>query len=259
MAPPSHPATDDSSTEDDAASQTTEDDPQVPEAQQHVAPSPQAQLHPPPQPAPVASPPAPPNPPTTAQARVRPRYELKHTLRGHTMSISSVKFSSDGMLLASCGRRPFPSSFFLPRLACMMNTCDYSRTFFSSFREAADNIAKIWSPFSGELIRNLSGHTEGLSDISWSPNSVHLATASDDHTIRIWDVDSVCTYLNIIHETKRSHVLNRGMCGKGVTSKVLKGHSSHVFCINYNTEGTQLVSGGCEGDVRIWNAAKGAY
>ena len=43
-----------------------------------------------------------------------------------------------------------------------------------------------------------------------------------------------------------------------MTSKVLKGHTSYVFCINYNTEGTQLVSGGCEGDVRIWNAAKGA-
>lgn len=45
---------------------------------------------------------------------------------------------------------------------------------------------------------------------------------------------------------------------KGLTSKVLKGHTSYVFCVNYNTEGTQLVSGGCEGDVRIWNAAKGA-
>jgi WD40 repeat protein len=44
---------------------------------------------------------------------------------------------------------------------------------------------------------------------------------------------------------------------KGLTSRVLKGHSSYVFCINYNTEGTQLVSGGCDGDVKIWNAAKG--
>ena len=45
---------------------------------------------------------------------------------------------------------------------------------------------------------------------------------------------------------------------KGLTSKVLKGHSSYVFCVNYNTEGTQLVSGGCDSDVKIWNAAKGA-
>jgi len=47
------------------------------------------------------------------------------------------------------------------------------------------------------------------------------------------------------------------MWWKGLTSRVLKGHTSYVFCINYNTEGTQLVSGGCDGDVKIWNTAKG--
>jgi COMPASS component SWD3 len=124
-----------------------------------------------------------------------------------------------------------------------------------SLEKAADNVAKIWSPFSGELIRNLNGHTKGLSDIAWSPNSVYLATASDDHTIRIWDVDSVCTCLNNKHET----FAQPWFLWKGMTSKVLKGHTSYVFCVNYNTEGTQLVSGGCDGDVKIWNAAKGAH
>src|SRR6266851_6066813 len=64
----------------------------------------------------------------------------------------------------------------------------------------------------------------------------------------------VC-YLRKIHEN--TSVLNP-VLWKGLTSRVLKGHSSYVFCINYNTEGTQLVSGGCDGDVKIWNAAKGA-
>jgi hypothetical protein len=50
---------------------------------------------------------------------------------------------------------------------------------------------KIWSPYTGELIRNLNGHTQGLSDIAWSSDSVYLASASDDTTIRIWEVDSV--------------------------------------------------------------------
>ena len=45
---------------------------------------------------------------------------------------------------------------------------------------------------------------------------------------------------------------------QGTTHKLLKGHSKWVFCLNYNTASNLLVSGGCDGDVRIWNTARGS-
>lgn len=151
---------DESTTDDDNASQTTEDDPQVPD-------------NPPPVPPPSTQVVQP-----SSTHRERPNYQLRHTLRGHAQSISAVKFSPDGSLLASCGMLPSPCP--LVSSCLRWDLCI-----------AADNSIKIWSPFTGELIRNLNGHTKGLSDIAWSTDGSYLASASDDTTIRIWNVDTV--------------------------------------------------------------------
>lgn len=58
----------------------------------------------------VNSLPPPPSPPQThpvtpqsPDAPLKPKYKLRYTLSGHTMSISSLKFSPDGSILASSG------------------------------------------------------------------------------------------------------------------------------------------------------------
>lgn len=68
----------------------------------------------------------------------------------------------------------------------------------------ADTVVKIWNPFTGVLIRNLNGHTAGNSDIAWSPDGVFLASASDDTSLRIWDVDSVC----VLEHDRRAALTN---------------------------------------------------
>lgn len=46
---------------------------------------------------------------------------------------------------------------------------------------------KIWSLPKGELIMSGEGHNDWISDISFHPKGTHLATASGDSTIKIWD------------------------------------------------------------------------
>ena len=88
----------------------------------------------------------------------------------------------------------------------------------------------------------LLGHDQGLSDLSWSMDSKYVCSASDDKTIKIWDIKSVFILI------KKPEAL-----------KTLKGHTNYVFCVNYNPESTLIVSGSFDESIRIWDVKKGMF
>ena len=134
----------------------------------------------------------------------------------------------------------------------------FKRLFVFRFRglanPAGDKLVKVWSPHTGQLVRSLTGHSKGLSDIAWSSDSVFLASASDDTTIRIWTVDTVRLVYSFVL-TLDSSLMCLGQ--QGLTTKILKGHTSYVFCVNYNSASDKLVSGCCDGDMKIWDVTRG--
>lgn len=69
--------------------------------------------------------------------------------------------------------------------------------------------------------------------MAWSVDSVYVASASDDKSIRIWSAES------------------------GTTVRELQGHTNFVFCVNYNPHSNLLASGGFDETVRIWDVARG--
>lgn len=182
-------------------------------------------------------------PPQPRPEQRKPQYELKYSLVGHRMSVSSVKFSPDGKWLASCCKLWISHSVVLYAICWRLE------------QTAADKTIKIWHALDGKYEATLEGHSQGISDVAWASDSQNLCSASDDKTIRIWNLGSVSLgWLGIKQDDRLiSFLLQRE------TTKVLKGHSNYVFCVNYNPQSNLIVSGSFDESIKIWDVKKGKY
>ncbi|KAL7285253.1 hypothetical protein ACG7TL_000347 [Trametes sanguinea] len=171
-----------------------------------------------------------------------PNYRPTYMLSGHSRSISSVKFSPDGKMLASC---------------------------------AADRLIKLWDAENGDIIHTFEGHSEGISDVAWSSNGEFLASASDDKTVRLWSLETFAVvrvlqghtnFVFCVNFNPSSTLLASGGfdetvrvwdVARGKTLKTLPAHSDPVTAVTFNHDGTLIASCAMDGLIRIWDTESG--
>ena len=100
--------------------------------------------------------------------------------------------------------------------------------------QSAGSNKTLWSLVSTTEIAQISGHSQPVLGIAFSPDEQILATTAKDKTIKLWNI------------------------ADGTEIATLTGHRLAPNAVVFSPDGKTLASGGADKTIKLWNVADGA-
>jgi WD40 repeat protein len=160
------------------------------------------------------------------------------TLEGHSSTVWSVAFDTEGKRLASASYDKQVKVWDVvasKEIATLKGHANWITSVVFSpdgsliATGSEDATAKLWKAATGEEAATLKGHGATVRCVAFSKDGSRLATGSFDKTVKIWDV------------------------AKGTEIETLSGHGDAVWSVAFSKDGKTLATGSADGTVKIWD------
>ncbi|MEQ9000518.1 MAG: PDZ domain-containing protein [Coleofasciculus sp. B1-GNL1-01] len=162
-----------------------------------------------------------------------------------SIEVDSVSFSPDGQTIATGSGDSTPNKIdsvvklwkrdgtFIKSLSLSTMESEYTEWVPVTFSPngqliatAAGSSVQLWSS-DGSLLHSMSGHSNGIRTVAFSPDSQIIASGGYDNTIKLWRSD-------------------------GTLLDTLKGHNSFITSLRFSPDGEELASSSQDSTIRIW-------
>jgi WD40 repeat protein len=212
---------------------------------------------------------------------------IRHTkvasLSSFTGPIRAVAFSPDGRTLADNGggdvrlwdvsRRVLLATLPSPlvdAVAFSPNGRILAATRQPGMRGDKDVAVRLWDVPRRVRLGTLTGHTDNVTAMAFSPDGHAFVTAGYDGTLRLWDVARRAQLATLAGYTKYVLAVAFSADGRNLATgdidgdvllwdlprSSLTGHTGLVGSVAFSPDGTILATGGEDGTVRLWDASR---
>jgi len=187
--------------------------------------------------------------------------------RGGAIQLWDVNTGEQLMTLQK-GKKPY--SWDLTEIGCSVTWSSNGRRIASGGKTI-----QVWDSITGERLMILRGHTDKVRDVAFSPDSKRIVSGSVDKTVKIWDASTgeelmtLAGHTGEVYSVAFSRNSKKIVSGSGTIKiwnaktgenllTIYGGKDNTFLSVMFSPDGQQIVSGGLDSSVILWDATNGA-